>query len=118
LNNVASGITYGDTITLELVDYDDNVMVLDSASNIEIKPKTSNQTVLGTTSIKVTNGVAIFDDLIFQSAPGDTNIEFEVTSSALDEIVLQLQYNSNWTQSPIVVSFRYCQPGEIERENI
>ena len=118
LDNVGSGIQYDGSLVLQIVDHDNQVMILDSSSQISIQAKSSNQSVTGTTAKKVTKGVAEFDELIFQSYPGDTNIEFKITSNALKRSVLALQYGVNFSQAPITVNFRYCQPGEIIQGNL
>ena len=118
LDNVGSGIQYDGSMVLQLVDHDNQVMILDSSSQISIQAKSSNQSVTGTTTKKIVKGIATFDELIFESYPGDTNIEFKITSSALKQNVLELQYGVNFSQAPITVNFRYCQPGEIIQGNL
>ena len=76
-----------------------------------------NQSVLGTYSKKVVNGQITFDNLIFNSNPGDVNVEYLIDSPALDSEVLTLQYGSSYNQTNIVASFRFCQPGEIQTGN-
>ena len=114
LSDVGSGIKHED-IVFRLVDHDLNVFVLDGTSQISITPTSSNQLVLGTGVKKVTAGVATFDDLILISQPGDQNIEFKISSKAIDSEKLMLQYGMSTLQNPIDASFRLCKPGEIQR---
>ena len=114
LNNVGSGIKDEDFV-FQLIDHDNNVMVLDDVSQISITPTSSNQLVLGTGVKKVTAGVAKFDDLILVSQPGDQNVQFKVSSKAIDSEKLMLQYGVPTLQNPIDTSFRLCKPGEIQQ---
>ena len=119
LADLGSGIKYTTPITLQLVDHDNQVMIQDSSSQIEIRPLPgTNQAVLGTTAKKMINGVVTFDDLVFISYPGDTDIEFEVYSNVLNQKVLDLQYGNSLPKTFIKASFRFCEPGEIQRDNI
>ena len=70
LDNLASGQKYPYSFTVELVDYDDQIMVTDSSSTIEIfgdgnETKTIMQSVV--TAVK---GVAVFDNIGFVAPPG------------------------------------------------
>jgi len=114
LNNVGSGIR-NDEFVFQLVDHDNNVLLLENATQIIIAPSSSNQMVLGTRAKTVNAGVAIFDDLILVSQPGKQHEEFRVSSKAIDSEKLLLQYGISTFQNSIDVSFRQCKPGEIEQ---
>lgn len=113
LTGVGSGIQLDKSLVLQLVDHDNQIMELESISQISIQAKSINQSVAGTNVKRVTNGVATFDDLVFKSYPGDANIKFVLSSNALKSNMLSLQYGSSFTQAPLTVNFRYCKPGEI-----
>ena len=107
LKNVGSGVLYDEVLALQLVDHDENVMVLSNSSQIIISPSTSEQSMLGIVNKKVTQGAVSFDSLFFVSKPGDQNIEFKITSNAIDSNILQLQYGQPSLQDEISVSFRW-----------
>ena len=114
---VGSGVTYDTSLTFVLVDYDNQTMVLDSSSIIEIDSISSSTSVSGINEIKVEEGIATFRNLIFTSKPGDVDVQFELTSKALDFDVLRLKFGDDYAQDPISVSFRYCMPGEYLLNN-
>ena len=114
LDNVGSGIE-GQDFVFQLVDHDNNVMVLDDTSQISITPPSRKQIIIGSGTKKVTAGVATFDKLIFVSQTGDQNVEFKISSKAIDSEKLLLQYGISTFQNSIDVSFRQCKPGEIEQ---
>ena len=62
----------------------------------------------------VNQGVAVFNQLILTSKPGSQNVEFGILSEAIDNDIINLQYNGTVTQNNITTSFRYCESGEIE----
>ena len=113
LENVGSGVLYDQTLDFILIDADNQTMVLDSSSQIEIKSFSSDTLVSGINAVKANQGAVSFSSLYFTSNPGDTNVEFEITSKALDTEILKLQFGADYSQAPITVSFRYCKPGEI-----
>ena len=63
-------------------------MVLDSSSQIETKSISLDTLVSSTTAVKA-------------------NIDFEITSKALDFEALRLQLGADYSQAPINASFRY-----------
>ena len=78
----------------------------------------NNTLVSGSTSVKVSKGVAIFDNVIFTSYPGKANIFFGLSSNAIDLAKAKRQISSNYTLNDILVSFRFCKPGEIQANNV
>lgn len=70
--------------------------------------------MLGTTSVKVTEGIGLFDSIQFTSSPGATNIPFSFTSDAIDMSIMRKQYGQNYSLKNITVNFRFCKPGEIQ----
>ena len=87
----------------------------DNISQITITGYTTNSTLLGTNSAISHQGVAIFDDLVFVYEPGADNIQYRITSSALDSSKLSQIGLRDY--SLFSVSFRYCMPGEIQRDS-
>ena len=114
LVNVGSGIKYENDITLALLDYDDQEMVLNSQDRININPLNFLQSsIKGTNYGQLKNGVAAFSDLIFISHPGTTNVKFVATSKVIDTDKIQNVFGSQISYNQIDVSFRWCKPGEI-----
>ena len=115
LTNVASGIAYHETISMMLVDYDDQVMNLVNNSHIKIVPVTINSKIKGVGYSVLTKGQAQFDNLQFVYGPGQTNIKYAATCDLIDSD--KVSYLTFPTDNSIDVSFRYCQPGELVINN-
>ena len=114
ITSVGSGIKYTNDITLALVDYDNQVMVLDNQNLININPLNySNSSILGTNHDQLFEGVETFSDLIFQGQPGISNVKFVVSSNAIDSNKIQSVFGVQISENHIDVSFRWCKPGEI-----
>ena len=114
LDDVVSGQMYSSLLEFELVDHDQQVISTDSSSTIKINTIHSNTSLDGTLTVSVNHGVAVFDQLTFISQPGSQNVEFGITSEAISNDIINLQYNGTVTQNSITTSFRYCESGEIE----
>ena len=114
LDNVVSGQVYPTSLKFELVDYDGQPISTDSSSTIKINSFDSNTSLDGTLVAVVDHGVAVFDQLIFISKPGSQNIQFGITSEAINNDIIYLQYNGTVTQNSITTTFRYCESGEVE----
>ena len=110
--DVGSGVKFDKPLILALYDHDDQIMTLDSSSQIIITGNTTNSTTLGTNMIKISSGEATFTNLIMFSKPGSQNVKFNVDSLAVDTSKLQLVYGSSYSKEFIEVNFRYCKPGE------
>ena len=76
LTNVASGISYSETLRLSLVDFDNQIMNLVSTSQIKISAVSNGTLITGVVESSLSNGQADFEDLQFISQPGEMNIEF------------------------------------------
>ena len=111
LTNVASGLTYNETLILLLVDYDGQTMNLISNGQIKIVPVTNGASLSGVDYSVLVNGQSDFDSLQFVYAPGQVNIQFLATCDLIDQE--KVSYLNLPTNDSIDVSFRYCQPGEI-----
>ena len=113
LSNVGSGIYLHDSLPssnksylkLALVDYDDQIMVLSNSSKISIINTDNSSSVIGTSEMVTTQGVAQFDNIGFISMPGLKNVMFEASSEDIDNHkVSKLDIDINCT---ITVNFRY-----------
>jgi hypothetical protein len=108
LNNIGSGIKLNETLTFELLDYDNQVMVLDNENSISIfASQGNNASVGGTNTVLLTTGVALFDSLIFISEPGSNDIDYYATSKAIDADTIQKAFGQSISNNTINVNFRY-----------
>jgi hypothetical protein len=114
LENIGSGIEETVSLTLGLYDHDDQIMILDSSSPIEIKAIEADTAVLGTTVYTVNEGVTVIDTLIFEAQPGTAIVNYSLNSDAIDMTVMNKQYEPDYKLEDVLVNFRFCKPGEIE----
>ena len=118
LKNVGSGVKLNQSFKLVLVDYDDQIMVLDNSTQLKIFSLSNSNRVLGVNSNKVDSGVADFSNLIFVGEPGSQNIMFPIESKILSSTKINEIYGSNAFTNAVSVSFRYWMPGEELLNNI
>jgi hypothetical protein len=113
ITNVGSGILIEPAINLALLDYDNQVMVLDETSQILFAPQNSSaSSISGTNSELVRNGISAFDGLIATAHPGDADVVFVASSKSIDHVKVAQVFGSEVSESLIKLDFRYCQPGE------
>ena len=84
INDVSSSQVYPFPFTVSIVDYDDQVMKLDSESLIEIKSVSVDNKVLGQSVIKVKHGVTVFDEIKFFGKPKSSGNLFSITSKSVN----------------------------------
>ena len=112
--NAASGIQYDQEVKFSLIDYYNQTMSLNSVNQITINPVNKTAVSMkGTNSGLLRNGVATFNNLIFNTQPGSTNIQFIASSKAIDSVKVKEVYGSV-SNNLISVNFRFCKPGEIQ----
>lgn len=111
--NVASGIQADQIFSLGLYDHDNQIMNLDSSSQINIRVIDSvNSDLKGTIISTVQNGVALFEEITFIAPPGTSKVNYSVSSVTIDKTKLSRQYKGSFVQENIVTDFRFCEPGE------
>ena len=108
LNNVPSGLRYDSSIKLMLVDMEGQVMNLENEASVKIRTNMSVSRISGSDSAKFTGGLAEIDGVTFEHYLGANNVPFYLTLSNSDTQI---------DNTPMYVSFRYCQPGEIVINN-
>lgn len=113
LLNVKSGSVYNKTVRLALLDYDGQEITSDNVSQIGIFNSNLNTSISGTNKIKVTRGIAEFDNLILITAPGSKDIVYSVTSVAIDQAKVRAAFGDVISNNTLTVDFRECLPGEI-----
>lgn len=109
LDNVPAGLEYQDTLEFDLVDYDGQVMNLQSSTSVKILILDSYLSIRGTNMGRVINGQAQIENIIFVGQIGKTNARYSLTSSAIDsKIINEILDNSNQDYDNYIdVSFRY-----------
>ena len=102
------------SLQFDLVDHDEQIVLTDDSSTIKINNMHNDTLVDGVKVVVVSQGSASFEEVIFRAKPGSSSVKFEVTSTAIDNEILNLQYNNTLYDNNIEASFRYCESGEIE----
>ena len=114
LRNVGSGIPYDQRLQFGLYDFDGQIMILDNSDQIVILPEdTQASSISGTNLGLLSQGVASFDNLIFVSTPGSTDILYRATSKVIDNDIVEIVFGQTISDNNINVDFRFCRPGEI-----
>lgn len=122
IDGVGSGILYPNALTFEVIDKDNQVMNLIDGYTVNIETMSTDYRVRGTTTAMINKGIATFNDLIFISEPGSTDIIYEITSKILDSeqikngLGLTTETEKEY-ENDLFVTFRQCKPGEIEQSN-
>ena len=113
INDIGSGLTIKETLTLALLDYNDQVMNLDSSSQISIFTQDSNiATIGGINVVKVNKGVAIFNSISAISHNWDSSGKFSISSKIIDTKKVISVFGTNLKQPDLILSFRDWNPGE------
>jgi hypothetical protein len=116
INNVASGKVI-EPFALALLDYDNQIMVLNDVNQISIVP-VDQVTIEGTNSILMDQGVAYFDNLIAIAIPGSSSVRIKATSKAIDSSKIQNIYGTSISENILYLNFRNCTPGEYVVNNL
>ena len=108
LNNIPSGEAYNSSIQLLLVDREGQIMNLENDVAVKVSTSISDSRVLGVDSAVFISGTAQINGIIFQHYPGavETQFNLRLTNS-----------KTSIDSTPMYVSFRYCEPGEVEINN-
>ena len=113
IDNVGAGIKYDKEIKLALLDYDNQVMVLNSVNQITISSiNTSISSVSGTNSVLLSKGVATLNDFVVEAKHGSKGVEFQASSKAIDTDKITQVYGGAVSNNTVTVNFRECMPGE------
>lgn len=113
LNEVGSGINLDSPITLTLLDYDDQKMVLNSVDQISIfAVDTQQASVGGVNTVQLKEGSSVFDSIQFVSEIGSINVKFSAVSKVIDTSKVSELYGASTFNNEITVDFRFCKPGE------
>ena len=112
LEDAASGINVETQIEVILIDYDNQTMVLENSQIVKITPVTINATISGIDSAKFIAGVAVLDNFALVSRPGQSGVEYEITTNAIDpdiipSVVDKRNLQSSDYQTIITSNFRF-----------
>ena len=107
LENVVSGQIHTPALEFELIDHDRQIILTDNTSTIRVKSIDQNTSVEGTLTVVTNKGVSVFNELIMSAKPGSRSVQFEVTSTAIDNDKVDLQYGGTVRQHMIDASIRY-----------
>ena len=111
-NNFGSGIVSEEAFTLELRDFDNQVMVLNNENKITISAMNRSQASVSRINSKQLNdGSATFDSFIAITAPGSKGVKFQASSKAINSNKVA-QVHGIAFENVISINFRMCKPGE------
>ncbi|CAI2374896.1 unnamed protein product [Moneuplotes crassus] len=111
--DVGSGITMPSSLVFALLDYDNQVVSLNSEDTFGIfAPAGSNATVKGVNSVNFNAGIATIEGIMFVDQPGSKNVKFDSSTAAIDKGRVSLAFPDQDFNNDITVDFRFCQPGE------
>ena len=114
IDNMVSGAQYDQDVKLSVIDFDNQTMLLNNFNQIIINPVNKTAASMrGTNSGLLRNGVATFSNLIVNTKPGSTNMQFQATTNAIDSAKVKEVYGSI-SSNLISANFRFCKPGEIQ----
>jgi hypothetical protein len=106
LENVGPGIAVP-SINFHLVDFDDQIMISDSVSQIKIISLTEKGIVEGTNLVKVNKGTAKFSNLVFRHPPGSDHVSFQLVSNTVNQKTIEAAFGNVISENVIDVSFRF-----------
>ena len=117
-NDIAGGVTIEEDLELILVDYDNQTMVLENSNAVKISAITDNASISGIDNVKFDSGSVTFSGFSLIHYLGSQNIEFSLTSTAIDDSIVTVVLNETSKnledyQTKLIANFRFCKPGEI-----
>ncbi|CAI2364488.1 unnamed protein product [Moneuplotes crassus] len=119
LNNIASGQDFPDTLSVDLVDIDDQIMNLESSNAVKILTEDPRIKAKGSDSGRLVNGKAEIKNIVFVGEVGFINTKFLLTSKSINQRIINEVLNNlkGEYDNYIEVSFRHCKPGEIQTKD-
>ena len=113
VSGVGSGIILQKNLKIALIDYDEQVMVLDNSSQVIILSKNLTEAkISGVNTVKIKNGVGIFTRFAAISKPGSTGITFKISSKSINQQEISTIFENEITQKDLTMNFRFWKPGE------
>ena len=116
INNIVSGVEYN-ALRFVLLDFDNQTMVLNYYDQLSISPLNKSESkIKGINSALLRSGAASFNNFVAIAKPGSTNIQFQITSKAIDYEKIKTAYDI-LPNNTIYSNFRYCKQGEAQLED-
>ena len=112
IKDATSGLRIKTPIELAIFDFDNQVMELDSSSQINIFPISKNTSIKGINTAIVKKGSALFNNLVVVSEPGSNRNELEISSNIIDKAKVALAFDNQIVHPKLIIDFNYCKPGE------
>ncbi|CAI2368076.1 unnamed protein product [Moneuplotes crassus] len=113
LENVGSGITIDQTLTLAIYDIDNQIMNLDNSSQIVILSRNASEAnTKGFNILSVNQGIAQFDNFAAIIRDNKRSSNFTLSSKSINTDKVQEVLGSLFSQKDLQINFRDCQPGE------
>jgi hypothetical protein len=113
IDDIGSNIKYEKEVKLALLDYDDQVMVLNNANQITLNPvDTTISSISGVNSALLYSGVATFDSIIAITKYGSQNVMYQTSSKAINNAKISKVYGAPISDNSIIFNFRNWKPGE------
>ena len=89
-----------------------------NTSSISIFPVSPRTYVKGTNTAIIMEGKGQLDKVILESAPGDTNVEFILKSTAIDYELVRTVNPIAYPDQILKANFRWWMPGQVEFETV
>ncbi|CAI2379704.1 unnamed protein product [Moneuplotes crassus] len=113
IDDVGPGIVLEEPIQLGLFDYNGQIMILDSSSQLTIDfVNNSVGSISGINHAIIQKGLATFEDFSSDVEPGAKAVLFKVSSNVLNANKIRDVLNKTDIAQRIVMNFRFCKPGE------
>ncbi|CAI2369157.1 unnamed protein product [Moneuplotes crassus] len=113
LDNIGSGITIDQTLTLAIYDIDNQIMNLDNSSQIVILSRNASEAnTKGFNILSVDQGIAQFDNFAAVIRDNKRSSNFALSSKSINTDKVQEVLGSLFSQKDLQINFRDCQPGE------
>jgi len=108
LQDIGPGIDMDVPLSLSLLDFDNQTMVLNSLDQISIfAVNTSEASTTGTNTVRLRNGVAVFDAIQFVSEIGTEAVEYNAVSKAIDTSKVKKIHGAKFSTNDILVDLRF-----------
>ncbi|CAI2361915.1 unnamed protein product [Moneuplotes crassus] len=111
LDNIGSGITIDQILTLAIYDVDNQIMNLDNSSQITIT-RSDAAKIRGYNTASVSKGIAQFDNIAAIATGGIRSSNFTLSSKSINIGKVKEVLGTLYIQEDLQIKFRYCQPGE------
>ncbi|CAI2377304.1 unnamed protein product [Moneuplotes crassus] len=112
IDQVSSGIKISQQLSLAIYDGNNQVMVLDDSSQINIVAGSMNTSMKGYNVERTVKGVTEFSKLVPVAEPGTSNVKYKISSKSINKNKVKNAFNDSVVQPEIIINFSYCKPGE------